>query len=53
MVQWLGFHPSKVEVGVRFTVVAFNISFFFWDFFVSTLVVLKQMVSRYSLSREI
>ena len=22
MVQWLGFYPSKVEVGVRFTVVA-------------------------------
>ncbi len=22
MVQWLGFHPSKVEVGVRFTVAA-------------------------------
>ena len=24
MVQWSGFHPSKVEVGVRFTVVASN-----------------------------
>ena len=31
MVQWLGFHPSKVEVGVRFTVVAtyVRLSFFF------------------------
>lgn len=28
MVQWLGFYPSKVEVGVRFTVVALN----FWVF---------------------
>lgn len=31
MVQWLGFYPSKVEVGVRFTVVARN--FFFLLFF--------------------
>lgn len=29
MVQWLGFYPSKVEVGVRFTVVAADIIFFF------------------------
>lgn len=29
MVQWLGFYPSKVEVGVRFTVVATNMIFFF------------------------
>lgn len=29
MVQWLGFYPSKVEVGVRFTVVASGIILFF------------------------
>lgn len=32
MVQWLGFYPSKVEVGVRFTVVA-RTSFLIFDFF--------------------
>lgn len=31
MVQWLGFYPSKVEVGVRFTVVAFNNFFKFFS----------------------
>jgi hypothetical protein len=28
VVQWLGFHPSKVEVRVRFTAVANLFSFF-------------------------
>lgn len=33
MVQWLGFYPSKVEVGVRFTVVASNLFSYFCSLF--------------------
>lgn len=47
MVQWLGFYPSKVEVGVRFTVVATDIIFFFEHlFFLASILILHQFLSQ-------